>query len=455
MTKPLAAEKAFTLQTATKKATRRLVPLLAILLFVNYLDRVNVGFAAPRMNEDLDMTALGYGLGVALFFVGYIILEIPSNYFMYKLGARLWLARILISWGIIAALHLAIVGPTTFAGARVLLGIAEAGFLPGILLYFTLWFPVRVRAAVMGLYYIAVPLSTALGGPLSEWLMVVGDGMFGLSGWRFMFLVEGALAIILGIVVLFILPARPRDARWLNLSERTAIEDAVAADDNVLTHRSHSFVSAFRDRRVLVLSAMFILLVFPMFAITFFLPLIVTGMQQVTGTLNSVQMALVPFVPFSLGALASWRWSARNRNREQRAWHFAVPITLAGLAVIVCAFASGSIWVLMAAVSLASIGIYAAIPIFWGLTGRFVVGAAAAAGLALINSIGSVGGFVAGYLTGWLRDLTGAYTLAFVIMGCCLILSGAIAVAYFNRTRLAWNATTNSARNTVLTETPL
>nr|WP_296771561.1 MFS transporter [Rhodococcus sp. (in: high G+C Gram-positive bacteria)] len=424
------------LQGATKKATRRLVPLLALLLFVNYLDRVNIGFAASRMNADLGMSATAYGLGVALFFVGYIILEIPSNYFMLRLGARLWLARILITWGMMASLHAAVVGPTSFAAVRIFLGIAEAGFLPGVLLYLTLWFPVRVRAAVMGIYYIAVPLASALGGPLSEWLMVAGDGVFGLASWRFMFLVEGFAAVVLGVIVIFVLPSRPTDATWLTADERRALTDAVAADNTIMPERSHSFTGAFRDSNVITLAITFVLLVFPMFALSFFLPLVVAGMEETTGSLTHVQRALVIFVPYSLGAIASWLWSARNRNRDPQAWHYAAPAAVAGAGIIICAFSTESVPVLMAGVSVAAIGIYAAIPIFWGLTGRFVVGAAAASGLAIINSVGSLGGFAAGYLTGWLRDLTGNYETGFVIMGACLIASSALALVRF-RHRLA------------------
>lgn len=421
------------LDSAVSKATRRLVPFLAILLFVNYVDRVNVGFAAPHMNPDIGLSTYAYGVGVALFFVGYILVEIPSNYWMHRLGARIWFARIMITWGIAAALHAAIVGPTSFAVMRVLLGIAEAGFIPGVLLYFTLWFPLKVRATVIGAYYVALPLSIALGGPLSEWLMVIGDGFMGMAGWRFMFLAEGLVAAVLGIIVLLILPSKPRDAKWLSSGEAKALEDALEADDATVKDRTHSFKGAFKDRRLLTLTGVFFCMTFPMYAITFFLPLIIAGMREYTGELTAVQTALVPFVPYSLAAIACWLWTARLKNRQPGPWHYSAPIAMAGVAVIVSSFATTNVWLLMVSVSVAAVGIYAAAPVFWTLSGRFVSGAAAASGLALINSVGAFGGFVAGYLTGWLRELTGTYIVALMLMGVSLFVSSLLTVWLFNK----------------------
>ncbi len=421
------------LERATKKATRRLVPLLALLLFVNYIDRVNVGFAARSMNADLGISTAAYGTGVALFFVGYIILEVPSNYLMYRVGARIWITRIMVSWGIVAALHSAVQSETSFALARIALGIAEAGFIPGILLYLTLWFPVRTRTKVLGTYLVAVPLSTALGGPISAFLMTHGNGFLGLPGWRFMYAVEGLAAVLLGIVVVLALPNRPRDAKWLEADEQQALEDGLSADNSAHSDRAHSFGEALRDRRTIVLAVMFFLVIFPMFSISFFLPLVIQGMQKTTGYLSDTQVSLITFVPFSLGALASW-WATKSSQRHnERVWHFAIPAALAGMGVIVCAFSASSIWLLLVAISVAAIGIYAAIPVFWSLSGTFLIGAAAASGLALINSVGSLGGFTAGYLTGWLRDATGNYQLPFIIMGISLFVAAVIAIANFGR----------------------
>ncbi|MEU8362691.1 MFS transporter [Nonomuraea sp. NPDC048882] len=422
MTHTPSAGSADVLATAGRKAARRLLPILIALLFVNYLDRVNVGFAAPHMNPDLGMTATAYGLGVALFFVGYVVLEVPSNYLLYRVGARKWLARIAVTWGLAAAAHALVTGASSFAAMRVLLGVAEAGLLPGILFYLTLWFSGPQRVAVLGVYYVAVPLSTALGGPVSNWLIHHGTSTFGIEGWRFMFAVEGLAAVVLGLVVLRALPSTPREATWLTPQEREALERSGPARE-AGEHRS--FLAALRSPVTIRLAGIFFLLTFPMFAISFFLPLVTAALPSGD---NATALSLVTFVPFTLGAIACWAWSRRSRTRGLRAWRFSAPAVLAGLAVLICSYAGDSFPLLMLGVSITAIGIYAAIPIFWSIAGESLTGAAAAAGLALINTVGSLGGFAAGYFTGWLRDLSGGYQAPFTAMAVCLILSGLLAL---------------------------
>lgn len=411
------------LRSAHHKAIRRLLPILILLLFVNYLDRVNVGFAAPTMNPDLGMSAYAYGLGVALFFIGYVILEVPSNYVMYRVGARRWLARIALTWGLVAALHGFVTGPVSFASVRVLLGIAEAGLLPGILWYISVWFSGPTRIRVLGIYYVAVPLSTALGGPLSNWLIRHGNETFGIDGWRFMFVVEGLAAMTLGVVVLFLLADRPEHAKWLSVDEQNALTDAAGAGRGS-DGGSASFLASLRNRTTLGLAAVFVLLTFPMFAISFFVPLVASAMRDA----GSSAVDIVTFVPFLLGAIASFGWSRLAQRRGLRPWRFATPAAIGGLGVATCAVAGGSFPVLVIGVALAAVGIYAAIPIFWSIASASLSGIAAVGGLALINTVGSLGGFAAGYVTGWLRDLSGGYTAPFVIMAISLTLSAAIAL---------------------------
>nr|WP_277875654.1 MFS transporter [Kribbella sp. VKM Ac-2569] len=420
---------------------RRLLPILIALLFVNYLDRVNVGFAAPHMNADLGMTTAAYGLGVALFFVGYVLLEVPSNYILYRVGARTWLARIAVTWGLAAAAHALIVGPDSFATMRILLGIAEAGLLPGILFYISRWFSGPHRITVLGTYYVAVPLSTALGGPVSNWLIHHGTSTFGVDGWRFMFAVEGLAAVVLGLVVLRALPSTPNEARWLSADEQGALEQA-AARESVKAEESRSFVAALRSAATMRLAVTFVLLTFPMFAISFFLPLATTAIAGAgTGAIN-----LVTFIPFSLGAIASWTWSRRCRTRGLHPWRYSAPAMLAGAAVLLCAHAGNSFALLMLGVSIAAIGIYSAIPVFWTIASGSLSGPAAAAGLALINTIGSLGGFAAGYFTGWLRDLSGSYQQPFTAMAGCLVLSGLLALTTRkNSQRVTKSAATGEA----------
>ena len=419
------------LERANKKAMKRLLPILALLLFINYLDRVNVGFAAPTMNPAIDLTATTYGIGVAVFFIGYVLLEIPSNYVMFRIGARKWLSRIAVSWGIVAALHALVVDFPTFALARVLLGIAEAGLLPGILLYISLWFSGPQRIVVLGIYYVALPLSTALGGPLSNWLIELGD-TFGIEGWRFMFAFEGLAAVALGVVVFFMLPSLPRDARWLTEEEKVAMETAsqVAAAG----HQHKGFLATLRSPITLRLAGIFFLMTFPMFAISFFLPLVATAIAGA----GPGAVSLVTFIPFTLGAIGSFVWSRYSHRHGLQPWHYGVPISIAGLAVLVCALSSSdSFPILLAGVSIAALGIYSAAPIFWSFATGSLSGSSSASGLALINTVGSLGGFVAGYFTGWMRDLTGDYSLPLAVMATSLILSGVIALATLGRHTLS------------------
>jgi MFS family permease len=430
------------LQRANKKAMRRLLPILILLLFVNYLDRVNVGFAAPTMNADIGLTATTYGIGVAVFFIGYVLLEIPSNYVMFRIGARKWLARIAITWGIVAALHAAVINFETFALARFLLGVAEAGLLPGILLYITLWFTGPQRVAVLGIYYVAVPLATAIGGPVSNWLIHHGSETFGVDGWRFMFAVEGLAAVTLGIVVIIALPALPRDAKWLTSDEKSALERAAEEADTTAAE-THSFARALRSPTTIKLALVFLLLTFPMFAISFFLPLVTSAIEGA----GEAAISLVTFVPFTLGAVASLLWSRFSR-RSLKIWHYSAPVALAGIAVLICSFAGDSFALLLTGVVLAAIGIYGAIPIFWSIATGSLANASAAAGLALINTVGSIGGFIAGYFTGWLRDATGAYQAPFIVMSICLFASGILALALFRRMRLTTQPLGRSADRT-------
>jgi len=427
------------LARANSKAMKRLLPILALLLFINYLDRVNVGFAAPTMNDAIGLTATTYGIGVAVFFIGYVLLEIPSNYIMFRVGARKWLSRIAISWGIVAAAHALVIDFPTFVIARVLLGIAEAGLLPGILLYISLWFSGPQRILVLGIYYVALPLSTALGGPFSNWLIEIGGAWFGFEGWRFMFAIEGLAAVALGIVVFFVLPSLPREARWLSLEEKAAMEAASEAAS--AGQHSHTFLAALRSAVTLRLAGIFFLMTFPMFAISFFLPLVTSAIADA----GSGAVSLVTFIPFTLGAIGSFVWSRYAQRRGLRPWHYGVPIIIAGAAVLVCALSGeGSFLVLLGGVAVAAVGIYSAAPIFWSFATGSLSGPGSASGLALINTVGSLGGFVAGYFTGWMRDTTGDYSLPLAIMAGSLMLSGVIALTTLGRHRLSVTAAPTS-----------
>src|SRR5437763_330497 len=264
-----------------RKIALRLVPFLGLLYLINYLDRVNVGFAALTMNADLRFSAAAYGLGAGLFFIGYFFFEVPSNIILHRVGARVWIARIMVTWGLVASATAFIQGEISFYVVRVLLGVAEAGFFPGIILYLTYWFSRAQRAKIVALFFLAVPLSSVIGSPLSTLLIQHGDGVLGFdAGWRFMFFVEGVPAVVAGLLVLALLPSRPRDARWLTEQESSALEAQLAEEDAREVGREVSIRAALTNPRVIALSVVYFGIVFGVYVLAFFLPQVIKGFQQ-------------------------------------------------------------------------------------------------------------------------------------------------------------------------------
>ncbi|MCU1619250.1 MAG: ttuB [Modestobacter sp.] len=412
-----------------RKAARRLLPLLVLLYLVNYLDRVNVGFAALRMNADLGLSSAAYGLGAGLFFIGYFFFEVPSNVVLHKVGARLWIARIMITWGLVASATAFVQGEVSFYVVRVLLGIAEAGFFPGILLYLTYWFPRAERARIVALTFLAVPLASVIGSPLSTVLIQHGDGLLGFdAGWRFMFFVEGLPALALGVAVLFLLPSRPSSARWLTSSEATALEEHLAAEDAREVGSEVPTRQALTDPRVLALSVVYFGIVFGLYVLAFFLPQVIAGFQEQFGTTFSLlQVGLVTAVPYAFAAVAMVLWARHSDRTGERALHVAVPAFVGAVAIAAALYMSSPLAV-MVCVTVCAIGVYAAIPVFWQLPTRLLSGVGAAAGIALINSFGNLAGFAAPYLTGWLEDLTGSFRTGLWVVAVLMVAAGLIAL---------------------------
>jgi ACS family tartrate transporter-like MFS transporter len=411
------------------KAARRLLPLLVLLYLVNYLDRVNVGFAALRMNADLGLSSAAYGLGAGLFFIGYFFFEVPSNVVLHKVGARLWIARIMITWGLVASATAFVQGEVSFYVVRVLLGIAEAGFFPGVLLYLTYWFPRAERARIVALTFLAVPLASVIGSPLSTVLIQHGDGLLGFdAGWRFMFFVEGLPALALGVAVLFLLPSRPSSARWLTSSEATALEEHLAAEDAREVGSEVPTRQALTDPRVLALSVVYFGIVFGLYVLAFFLPQVIAGFQEQFGTTFSLlQVGLVTAVPYAFAAVAMVLWARHSDRTGERALHVAVPAFVGAVAIAAALYMSSPLAV-MVCVTVCAIGVYAAIPVFWQLPTRLLSGVGAAAGIALINSFGNLAGFAAPYLTGWLEDLTGSFRTGLWVVAVLMVAAGLIAL---------------------------
>jgi len=401
------------------KVARRLIPFLAVLYFVSFLDRVNVGFAALTMNQDIGLDARAYGFGAGIFFIGYFIFEVPSNLIMKKVGARRWIARIMISWGIVSASMAFAAGPVSFWCLRFLLGLAEAGFFPGIILYLTYWFPKETRGRVMGGFLIAIPLSSALGAPLSTALLETS--IFGLKGWQTMFIVEGVPAVLLGISVLFLMPDGPRSAKFLSPEERDRLAAVLDREGARATHAS--LRDGLMSGAVWRFALIYLGLVIGLYGFGFWAPQMVKSL----GNLSTVQVGLVSMGPFALGALAMHYWGRRSDRSDKRALFLAIPAFVGAAGFAISAISTNPV-LTMAAFTVAAIGIYAALPVFWTLPTAMLTGTAAAGGIALINSVGNLGGYVGPVAVGWLHARTGSYSGGMIALGVGLAAAGLLAL---------------------------
>ncbi|MFJ1750699.1 MFS transporter [Streptomyces sp. NPDC088116] len=431
---PSAVEK-----TAIRKVSLRLVPFVALMFFVNYLDRTAVSFAEPNgMGRDLALTAAQFGFASGVFFIGYIALEVPSNMALHRFGARRWLSRIMVTWGIVSLLFTWVQSTEQLYALRFLLGVAEAGFFPGAILFLSQWVPTRHRTRVLALFYLAQPLTTVVGAPLAGWL-IGQHGLFGLEGWRVMFLFVSIPAILLGVVAWFYLIDRPSDARWLTADEKEWLTGALAAENATKTghsERSHgreALKEAFRSGRVWVLAMVYFGFVYGLYALAFFLPTIIEGFQQGFGTSFSVmQEALITAIPYVPAAVVLFFWSRNATRHGTRTWHVAGPAVIGGISIPLALFMNSPA-ATIAVITVTACAIFAALPVFWSIPSRFLAGAAAAAGIALINTVGNIAGFAAGYITGWLRDFSGSYTLSMFVVGGFMILSAVLMIALARR----------------------
>jgi MFS transporter, ACS family, tartrate transporter len=386
------------------KVSARLIPFLIVCYFVAYLDRVNVGFAALTMNKDLGLSASAFGFGAGIFFLAYFLFEVPSNLFLERVGARKWIARIMFSWGVISGATAFIRGEASFYVVRVLLGIAEAGFFPGIIFFLTLWFPAVYRARIIGYFMAAIPLSTVIGAPLSGLLLGM-DGFMGLKGWQWLFIVEAAPALILSIVVYFYLTDRPADAAWLEPDERAWLVARLQQEQTKReTVRRYSVTEALVNPKVLALSLVYFGAVATNYGLSFFLPQIV----QAFGVSN-LQAGLITALPYVVGVVSIVWWGRHSDRTLERRFHLALPLGVAA-AGIAASTALDDPTMKMAALSVAGFGIFGCLPVFWTFPTAFLSGAAAAGGIALINSIGNLAGFAGPYAMGRIKDLTGSYT---------------------------------------------
>lgn len=392
------------------------MPFLFACYIFAYLDRVNVGFAKLRMLDALGFSEAVYGLGAGIFFLGYVLFEVPSNVLMLRLGARRTIARIMVAWGIISAAMMLVETPTQFYVLRFLLGVAEAGFFPGVILYLTFWFPAARRGRVTALFATAVALSTVIGAPLSGFIMHYLDGVNGWAGWQWLFVIEGLPSVAMGLAALAYLDDRVEDARWLSAPERALIAADIAREQDGIAHAR--VVDGLRLPRVWLMGAIYFCIVMGLYGLNFWLPSIV----QELGFESMVGVGLVTAIPFGFAAIAMVVVGQRADRARERRWHTAAPVLAGAVGLVASVLLAAHPLAAVAALTLGACGILGGLPQSWSLSTAFVSGGAAAAGIALINSIGNLAGFVAPWSLGLIKEATGS-----TAAGVCL-LAGSLVV---------------------------
>lgn len=406
-----------------RKVMWRLMPFLFFCFFAAYLDRVNVGFAKLQMVGELQFSDYVYGLGSGIFFIGYALCEVPSNLILHRVGARIWIARIMITWAVISALFALVNSAGQFYVLRFLLGVAEAGFAPGVLLYVTFWFPAKWRARVMALFFTAVPVSGIVGAPLSGWIMHTFDGVLGHGGWRWLFVLEALPALAAGILAFKLLPNGPKDVAWLSQAEKDLIERDLKADA-AARHTHHSAGQFLRDPRLWLLVAIFFMIVMGQYAISFWLPTIVQDAGIADPLLNGILTA-IPFIVATIVMLALGR--SADHFRERR-FHLMLPMTVGAIALALSPAAHGNLALSITLLSLAAAGLLSSTAMFWAIPPAFLGGVYAAAGIATVNAIANIAGFVSPFLIGSIVTATkslpaGLYAIsAIVLVGMLLVL---------------------------------
>ena len=422
---------------ALRKAAWRLIPFMGLLYFVAFLDRVNIGFAALTMNADLGLTPHMFGFASGIFFIGYVLFEVPSNIVMERVGARLWIARIMLTWGLLSAGTAFVSSPNQLYVLRFLLGVAEAGFFPGMILYLTYWFPAAWRARILSAFMIALPVSSAIGNPVSSALLSLQA--YGLHGWQWMFLLEGVPAVLCGVAVLVFLRDGPNKAAWLTNEEREWLRGELARERSTLT--AQSSLAALSEPRVWLLGLVYFGMVTSLYGLGFWLPQIVKGF----GNLSNLEVGFVSAIPYAVGALTMYLWGRHSDRTGERTWHIALPAFVGAVGLVLSAYVSGTPLLALAALCVTAMGCYAALPVYWTLPTSMLAAGAAAAGIALANSIGNIGGFLGPTLVGYITEATGSYSAGLFALAAFIAGSGVLVLALAPRKR-ALVATSESPR---------
>jgi MFS transporter, ACS family, tartrate transporter len=407
------------LASAYRKNAWRLVVILVIAYVVNYLDRNSIAFAGLTMNKALGLSARQFGLAAGLSVASYSLLEVPSNLFMQKVGARLWLSRIMITWGLAAGAGALVIGPYSLSLSRLVLGAAEAGFFPGVLLYLSIWFPSRYRTRIFAWFLLGIPLSSVVGGPAAGLLLGL-DGTLHLAGWQWIYIAEGVPAIILGVLTWCLLVDHPRDAKWLTADERGALLEALANERR--SRVQHDLAAALKDARVLILTVIQFGFTLGTYGIGIWLPLILKQHH-----LTNLQIGLLSVPPYLAASIAMLLWARGADRKDAQIFNLALSCALAGAGLIASAMSPG-LTLRLVTLTIALMGATSARAIFWAIPPRFLVGTAAAGGLAFINSVGTLGGFFGPFLMGWLKDLTGSFNSGLFLMAVIVLISAGFAV---------------------------
>ena len=402
------------------KVRRRLIPFLFLLYIVAYLDRINVGFAALQMNASLGFSSTVYGLGAGIFFVSYTLFEIPSNVILARVGARLWIARIMITWGVVSSAMMFVRTAPTFYTLRFLLGAAEAGFFPGIIFYLTLWFPGRERARTVAVFMTAVLMAGVVGSPLSGALLSL-HGAAGLAGWQWLFLLEGLPAVVLGAVVLRVLDERPRDARWLSEGERDALIASLRDDD--ARRREESTGAALKNGRTWLIAVVHIIIPVTLYGIGFWMP----QMLKAASGAGDFVVGLLSAIPYAAGTIAMVVVGRHSDVTGERRWHFAISATVCAVALAASTLSSGAVWI-VTMLTVAMAGLASMFGPFWALATSHVAGVGAAASIALINAVGNTGGFLGPYLLGAINDATHSFAAGLYTIAAMLVAGGVVAL---------------------------
>ena len=411
-------------QRVIRKITWRLIPFLMLLYFVAFLDRINIGFAALTMNKDVGLTPQMFGLGAGIFFLGYFVFEVPSTVILHKVGARFWIGRVMITWGLISIAMAFTRGPISFYVLRFLLGLAEAGFFPGTILYLGYWFPANHRSAVTAMFMAAAPIAGFIGSPVSGALMQL-DGLLSLRGWQWLFLLEGIPALVLGFITFRFLTDLPADAAWLTDDERGWLSSTIQQEQaDIKDARNHSGWRALADWKVLALSLAYFGTSAGLYTIGFWAPLIIKGLG-----FSVFRVGLLVAIPNLIAIPGMLLFAHSSDLRRERRWHVASAALLGALGLACTAMSTHELGFVVLALSLATTGLLSAVPMQWSFVTAFLGGSSGAAAIGLLNSVGNLGGLVSPPLLGWLKDTTGSLQTGLLAIAACAAVSALLALS--------------------------